>query len=102
MTLEDIKHKDFKWDWTHDEYYSEELCVNEINRKCNCCGIIYEVGLTFDMFQNVSGIKLFGNYKMSSIICDHCGMELIKNGKLSFNKKDSKPIQMSFFGGMEY
>lgn len=102
MKLEDLKDKDFKWDWTHDEYYSDEFLINQMSRKCNCCGIDYIIDYCFDMFQNIDGIKLFGNYKMTSLICDKCGMELIKNGKLNFNKKDTKPIQMSFFNGMEY
>lgn len=98
MTLKDLQDKKFKWDWSHDYYYSDEFILNIKFRKCNHCGISY----VYDMFQNVAGIKLFGSYKLTSLICEKCGTSLCNNGKLPNLKKETNPIQMSWFDGMEY
>lgn len=67
MTLKDLQDKKFKWDWSHDYYYSDEFILNIKFRKCN-----------------------------------HCGTSLCNNGKLPNLKKETNPIQMSWFDGMEY
>lgn len=94
-----IKDKHFKFNWDFEDL--DDYTLDDF-RKCNHCGSDYYICEMIDCFRSVEGIKLFGTYILSTLLCYKCANNLICNGKLDHIKSDNKPIQMSFFDGLEY
>lgn len=67
-----IKDKDFKFDWSFEDFDDETVIDATRFRKCNHCDIKYNVGHNWDSFRNDWGIIYFGTYKLSCLLCDNC------------------------------